>query len=196
MLDVKSIMNLTSIHGFHSSSELHGYLLQHEQFMPLAGVMFDNPIEVNLPNETNNLRCKLQFPAELRFPIKPLDTGWRLNLLYPEFPSTVPRRPRSATGGPPSYYDEQFIALQSAISIAFIKLQKNESIVLPEIQLQRFPYPATNIDSFFNYGDTAITLVFMFILLPMIHGSVRVSLKMFPTLTIIFYCEKLEKKQN
>lgn len=91
------------------------------------------------------LSYSLRFPAELRTSLvpsylRPDDFNWQTNLLFPN-DVYANRYPEDDDGGPPSYINEGFLALQNAIHSAFTVInQANQS--MPEIQMQRFPTPS------------------------------------------------------
>lgn len=69
--------------------------------------------------------------------------NWKTNLLFPENDFS-PRYPDDVYGGLPSYYQEGFLAVQNAIAAAFIENHQSEKeqLPIPDIRMNRFPYPA------------------------------------------------------
>lgn len=74
--------------------------------------------------------------------------NWFTDQIFPMFQESLPRNQQSDDGGiPPGYYKEGFLAIQNALSSTFIShnmLDKNMTV--PEIFIQRFPYPAYKSD--------------------------------------------------
>jgi len=110
----------------------------------LVGVRFDN-IKPNstLPKSTT---VKLRYPCHLRVTKKSLmsfdtiEANWRTYLMFPLYQTFGPRHKSENDGGEPGYLSESFLYLQNQISNALIRYWAPGEY-LPEIELQRFPYP-------------------------------------------------------
>lgn len=64
-------------------------------------------------------------------------------MIYPSDNYNSPRNLANDDGGPPSYYQEGFLAIQNTIASAFISMSGNQ---MPEILVKRFPYPPYTSD--------------------------------------------------
>lgn len=138
-------MGINQTLSFDCAEELGRYLTEQEyNYGVLAGVSFDMSINKTDDDLPEHLIFSLRFRTRLEV------NAWKTNSLFPQFQEGGPRNLYSSTGGPPNYYNDQFIALQSAISMAFIKSLQDVDEELPEIVLQRFPYPATTVDTMAN----------------------------------------------
>lgn len=75
-----------------------------------------------------------------------MNFSWHTNLLYPLYTRGGPHQKHSDSGGSPFYYDDAFLAIQDRISNFFIRTsceyaECEFSDAMPEIRIQRFPYP-------------------------------------------------------
>ncbi|XP_063704504.1 phospholipid-transporting ATPase ABCA3-like [Culicoides brevitarsis] len=118
---------------------------------------------------TNNVFVGVEFPEDyatitalpkdfeftLRFPyeLRTTDSGafvelsnWFTDLLFPAFQLDGPRnRDRNDGGLPPGYFREGFIPVQAAISRAYTEAMRGDGTQqdeIPDIYMQRYPYPA------------------------------------------------------
>ncbi|XP_055683327.1 phospholipid-transporting ATPase ABCA3 isoform X3 [Lutzomyia longipalpis] len=117
---------------------------------PFAGIVFRDEY-ASLGALPDHLDYTIRFPAELRTRRNQddvLSSNWQTGRLFPEFQSIGPRNRNSSDGGiPPGYYREGFAAIQHAVSITFIEMKKtNPSTIIPDIFLQRLPYPPFTLD--------------------------------------------------
>ncbi|XP_065093711.1 phospholipid-transporting ATPase ABCA1-like [Ochlerotatus camptorhynchus] len=140
-----SALGIPTCDGFNSSLEMQRALVNASY---LCGIDFgDNSKSISkLSNATT---FKLRFPAELRFPSQgqPLN-DWNTNNLATTF-SVSNIAPLIADGGPPSYWEEQFLAVQTAVSRALIGKLAPEANLPPSMNIQRLPYPTTVDDDLF-----------------------------------------------
>lgn len=173
------MMNLKAIEGYDNELLLQNYLLTNEVYRPLAGIIFDESISGNLSTLPMDLDFKLMFPGECRlFPKRVLnkeDYNWQTNFLYDKSVINEPRTVDTPHGGPPSYYKEKFLSIQSAVSLAYIRSKQKRNVTLPKVRIQRFLYPAITFDYFLNYANIVITLIVLFIFLPSIMGTIKVK---------------------
>lgn len=76
--------------------------------------------------------------------------NWFTDLIFPQFQESLPRNEMADDGGlPPGYYKEGFLTIQSALSREFLKrveADTEKNVTIPEIYVQRFPYPAYKSD--------------------------------------------------
>lgn len=92
-----------------------------------------------------------RYPPAIRFAPKNQTLGglqgwyWHTNRLFWPFPLPGPRNPDSNDGGAPEgYNNEYFLGVQQEISYAIINKFREKplnSTDLPNITMQRFPYP-------------------------------------------------------
>ena len=122
------------------------------------------------------------FPSALRYlnaiddVAKPDTYNWPTNHLYSSTPISGPRNYESDTGGiPPGYYTEKFVALQSAISLAFVKTATPAALKLPTIFLQRFSYPKTVFNPGFNTFDSWIPTATTFCFSNLCSSGIKAS---------------------
>lgn len=112
-----------------------------------------------------NLAYSLRFPAELRTSllpsyVRPEDFSWQTNLLFPNDGYTN-RFPYEDDGGPPSYTMEGFLAIQNAITKAFVDINKSLDETMPDIRMQRFPTPSHTLNLFATELQMLMPLFFL-----------------------------------
>lgn len=126
-----------------------------------------------------HLMYSLRFPSELRTPPpglnQPLIFNWHTNLLYPLFSTGGPRQREDNDGGMLWYFREGFVPLQDAIARAFTDIKCNASsscdrTELPEILMQRYPYPPYTFDVLLQGLETIVSF---FILLSFIYPTIN-----------------------
>lgn len=139
----------TDVMSLKNSTELERYLMENELF---CGVVFDDSLS-NISKLPNNLTYALRFPAELRaIPpqlkrIAAFAGNWRTEVLFDQFLGNRPRNLRENDGGVPSgYAREGFLQVQNAIERSFIALTSGSNEEIPEINVQRYPYPPYTLD--------------------------------------------------
>ena len=182
MSDVRIAMELKRIQPFTNSKEMRNYLIENEEKRPLAAVAFDECISPGDRTLPKNLKFDIIFPSELRYlnaideQLEPDDHNWQTNNLYPLRPLIGLRNHENATGGvPPGYYTEKFVALQSAISLAFIKASTSESQPIPTISLKRFPHPPMVFDNTLTDLHTLLPVVTFLAFACICSKSIQVS---------------------
>lgn len=110
------------------------------------------------------LAYTIRFPAELRTVSATTSiflANWRTDLLFPLFQRGGPRNKAWDDGGiPPGYYREGFVQIQNAISSAFIGLI-TKTASLPDIFLQRYPYPAYTQDELLEGLEQFVSLIIL-----------------------------------
>lgn len=125
-----------------------------------------------------HLSYELRFPSELRTPPdnvnQALIFNWHTNLLYPLFSTGGPRGREDNDGGVVWYFREGFVPVQDAIARAFTKLSCTDPAcqnqTLPEIVMQRFPYPPFTLDVLLQGLETIVSF---FILLSFIYPCIN-----------------------
>ncbi|XP_059011321.1 phospholipid-transporting ATPase ABCA3-like [Mustela lutreola] len=163
---VKNTLNINfTVRGFSSEAQFEKYV-QYEKkptVRVVAAIVFDHDFK------NSDDRLPLQVKYHLRFGTGTertsdflsslVDTGWQTHILFPEVPDIGPRNPLSNDGGDPGYIREGFLLLQHIIDQAIITYHNgeaaermlNDAIIL----LNRFPYPAYYMDSFW-YSFSAL----------------------------------------
>ncbi|KAL5277954.1 ABCA3.2 family protein [Megaselia abdita] len=148
----------TSAHK--NSDELELYLKQNNI---LSGVQFQDHL-VNITEYPKHLDFALRFPSELRSSSQyTFIFNWLTNQLFPTFELPGPRNKDDVDGGIPSgYIREGFLPIQNAISRAFIKEASTEKITkLPEIVVQRYPYPEYLNDPLLQGLETMVSMIIL-----------------------------------
>ena len=136
----------------------------------LAGIVF-------IDGEVHGLTYKIRMPSSLRNSkdnstkkISAFQTGsgtWQTKSVFPlTFDGLGPRTNKSISGGPPDYYKEGFLAIQSAIDHAFtVQKLKEQNITRTlssmQIDMQRFPYPDYLRDPFIAAIQNSLPLLLM-----------------------------------
>lgn len=124
-----------------------------------------------------NLQYVLRFPSESRTPTitEPLIFNWHTNLLYPLFSTGGPRSKEDVYGGMPFYFQDGFLPIQDAIARSFTELSCRrhsncENGTLPDIKMQRYPYPPHILDVLLQGLETIVSF---FILLSFIYPCIN-----------------------
>lgn len=114
----------------------------------------------NITEMPKQLFYSLRFPSELRSLAKyigPSILNWHTFVLFPMYATSGPRGRDDNDGGPPWYYREGFIPIQDAIARAFIKHKSGNE--MPDVLLQRLPYPPFNKDILLEGLKSLVSLV-------------------------------------
>lgn len=106
---------------------------------------------------------------------EPLIFNWHTNLLYPLFSTGGPRSKEDVYGGMPFYFQDGFLPIQDAIARSFTEMsckqQSNcENGTLPDIKMQRYPYPPHILDVLLQGLETIVSF---FILLSYIYPCIN-----------------------
>lgn len=150
--------------SFANPTELEKFMMSNQSFV---GVVFDqDSSQDSLPQD---FTYRLRFPAGLRtVSVSASINTWDTSKLFPPRVDTQgPRNKDSNAGGDPGYILEGFMAVQNAISSNYIKLAATSNATdLPDIELQRFPYPPYIDDPIIEWMQPSvgilIVLAFMF----------------------------------
>ncbi|XP_034472561.1 ATP-binding cassette sub-family A member 3 isoform X2 [Drosophila innubila] len=124
--------------GFEDAKTLQTSVTSSNAF---AGIEFDQSWSdlVELPEK---FKYTLRFPSELRTTTYKFGLTWLTMRLFPVIDTTGPRNLRDNDGGiPVGYLREGFLPIQHALSMSFIR-QKSGQDELPEVVMQRYPYPS------------------------------------------------------
>uniref|UniRef100_A0A336L4T4 CSON004232 protein n=1 Tax=Culicoides sonorensis TaxID=179676 RepID=A0A336L4T4_CULSO len=144
---IKTTQKIT-VEGKKNSSDLNFSLITSK---PITGIEF-NDILTNVTRIPQNLDFTLRFPYELRNDRSNFVAlfNWFTDLIFPQFQENLPRNEKTDDGGlPPGYAREGFLTMQNVISREFIEriqMEGDENFTVPEIFVQRFPYPAYKSD--------------------------------------------------
>ncbi|XP_060661353.1 phospholipid-transporting ATPase ABCA3 isoform X1 [Drosophila nasuta] len=111
----------------------------------------------NMPDQ---LQFSLRFPFELRT-VSVFQNLWYTGRLFDTYTKGGPREPEINTGGNPSYINEEFLPVQHALSKTFIQL-KSKVDDLPDIQMQRYPFPSYVDDQFLQHVGEMMAMLIMF----------------------------------
>ncbi|KAJ6632964.1 Phospholipid-transporting ATPase ABCA3, partial [Pseudolycoriella hygida] len=126
----------------------------------LVGLNFHIDDMVDIPA---HLEYSVRLPSELRTgQFNPAINNWRTDLLFPRFEILGPRNRLSDNGGiPPGYFQEGFLAIQNAIANQFLQMKSNMAESMPEIHIQRYPYPPYIRDVLLTGLETLVSLIIL-----------------------------------
>lgn len=131
---VDQILEPIDIAGFENTQRMEDFFRLNYS---LAGVEFPENYK-DLDTLPNNVTVALRFPGEMRTlqdDFTAFWANWATELMFPAFQIAGAReRERDDAGYPANYYNESFIAVQSAVSRAII-LERDASFALPDIYL-------------------------------------------------------------
>lgn len=74
----------------------------------------------------------------------------------------MPRNLDYVDGGPPSYYSEGFLAIQNAVTRAFVSVNPNSKAQMPDVLIKRFPYPSYTANFYWNLLQVILPLFVLF----------------------------------
>ncbi|XP_065093714.1 phospholipid-transporting ATPase ABCA3-like [Ochlerotatus camptorhynchus] len=143
-----------SLESYASSRDLEGLLVQQNYFV---GVEFDDNL-ANITTLPERIHFSLRFPAETR-QWRWLFGNWRTNLLVVPFSPGI-RNKDFSDGGGPSYYNEGFIGMQTALSAAIVAVHDPE-INTKEVRLRRIPYPPFHEDKLLPAMEQLLPLIIL-----------------------------------
>ncbi|XP_030379886.1 ATP-binding cassette sub-family A member 3 isoform X2 [Scaptodrosophila lebanonensis] len=130
-------LNMTGYTGFDNAAELENALVGQNVF---AGIQFDDDW-ANLDELPKKFHYAIRFPAESRTASYNIGLTWLTMRLFPIIDLTGPRNPSSDDGGlPVGYLREGFLPVQHALTMAYLR-QMSGNATLPEVVMQRYPYP-------------------------------------------------------
>ncbi|XP_032594289.1 phospholipid-transporting ATPase ABCA3 isoform X2 [Drosophila grimshawi] len=155
MGDAASSLNMTWI-GVDTAADLENDVATKRGF---AGVIFDQSMAGNVLSDS--LKYTLRFPSELRTTSFNIGLTWLTMRLFPMIDLTGPRNLEDGDGGiPVGYLREGFLPVQNAISMAYIR-QKSNMDVIPEVVMQRYPYPAFTFDPLLQGLSSLMSLIIL-----------------------------------
>ncbi|XP_053689795.1 phospholipid-transporting ATPase ABCA3-like [Sabethes cyaneus] len=128
------------IKAFNDTESMYNFLITNNI---LAGIEFNDSM-ANITQLPDEMTFALRFPSEMRttrLPGAEFWANWRTFLTFPPFQTYGARAVNYSDGGyPANYYAEGFASVQNAITRALLEM-KNNSVALPVVGLERFPYP-------------------------------------------------------
>ncbi|XP_035791057.1 ATP-binding cassette sub-family A member 3-like [Anopheles albimanus] len=133
-----------NVRGFGNGTALQNFLLVSNAF---AGIEFDIRLNrsVTLPSQ---LSYRLRFPGEQRAQFV-VGHSWQTDRRWGGRADGGARFSEDSDGGPsPGYFREGFLSLQHFIFKAYAEQLKVIDEPVPDVYLQRFPYPPFREDSF------------------------------------------------
>ncbi|KAJ6646771.1 Phospholipid-transporting ATPase ABCA3 [Pseudolycoriella hygida] len=160
MQNVSKSLNLLAPIGVSDENQLESMFIKDGL---IAAVRFHHSPSINeMPKD---LSYSLKFPSELRttdLPSvnKPHEYNWHTDLLF-DGNMNLPRYLGYEDGGPPSYHDEGFLAIQNAVARAFISINGNRT-QMPDVLVKRFPYPAYTSNEYWGILQVILPLIFLF----------------------------------
>ncbi|XP_053658365.1 phospholipid-transporting ATPase ABCA3-like [Anopheles marshallii] len=155
---VDQILEPIDIAGFDNGQRMEDFFRLNYS---LAGVEFPESFS-NIDTLPDNVTVSLRFPGEMRTlqdDFTAFWANWATELMFPAFQIAGAReRERDDGGYPANYYNESFITVQSAVSRALI-LERDPSFALPDIYLNRFPYPPYYSDPLLTGFENLLPLI-------------------------------------
>ncbi|XP_017106501.2 phospholipid-transporting ATPase ABCA3 isoform X1 [Drosophila bipectinata] len=124
-----------------------------------AGIQFDDSWSGydTLPDD---FRFSLRFPSELRTATIAIANTWLTMRLFPTIDLTGPRNEGDDDGGiPVGYLREGFLPLQHQLTMAFLRNKTNGE--LPDIYMQRYPYPSYIFDPLLEGMSSIMSLIIL-----------------------------------
>ncbi|KAH8326811.1 hypothetical protein KR059_012458 [Drosophila kikkawai] len=128
-----------------------------------AGIQFDDAWAnvTNIAQLPQDFHFALRFPSELRTATIAIANTWLTMRLFPTIDLTGPRNEKDEDGGiPPGYLREGFLPLQHQLSMAYIRQRSGEQ-ELPEVVMQRYPYPAYIYDPLLEGMSSIMSLIIL-----------------------------------
>lgn len=120
-----------------------------------------------------NLEYSLRFPGEMRTNKSHL---WNTESLFPESATIQLTNPDDKDGGHPAdYYREGFLTLQNAIFKAILEKISVKSSPIPDIFLQRFPYPTYRVNFFIALMEKLLPFILTCCFLCIFSNTVKVT---------------------
>uniref|UniRef100_A0A8D8MPF5 ATP-binding cassette sub-family A member 3 n=2 Tax=Culex pipiens TaxID=7175 RepID=A0A8D8MPF5_CULPI len=141
--------------GMPNARSLESSLMDNDT---LVGVEFDDSLAsaAMLPEK---LTFALRFPGELRTSFSNVFPNWETRLLMVPFSPQL-RFPYTDAGGYPEYYNEDFLNVQTAISKSII-MEFNANVELPEVYINRYPYPPYYDDPILQAMEQLLSLIIL-----------------------------------
>ncbi|KAL7744177.1 hypothetical protein ACLKA6_009151 [Drosophila palustris] len=142
--------------GFEDAAALETGVIASNAF---AGVEFDQSWS-GLKELPEKFKYTLRFPGELRSATG-IFFNWLTMRLFPVLDTIGPRNDDNDDGGTPvGYLAEGFLPIQHALSMSYIR-QKSGQDELPEVVMQRYPYPKYIFDPLLEAMGAMVSLIIM-----------------------------------
>lgn len=110
----------------------------------------------------DDFRFSLRFPSELRTATIAIANTWLTMRLFPTIDLTGPRNEADDDGGiPVGYLREGFLPLQHQLTMAFLRSKANGTGELPDIYMQRYPYPSYIFDPLLEGMSSIMSLIIL-----------------------------------
>ncbi|XP_058833503.1 phospholipid-transporting ATPase ABCA1-like isoform X2 [Topomyia yanbarensis] len=158
------------IKGFDNPQELEYFLMASHSFV---GVQFDERY-IKLTGLPMVLNYTLRFPGELRAQFGITHT-WRTNSRFASRPDGGARFYRYDDGGPsPGYFREGFLSIQHFIFQSYVSIVRPVGVIdeeLPDVVVQRFPYPPFMED---NFPSSLTTFLPISVMLAFIYPCISI----------------------
>lgn len=172
---IKSL-DINGIVGVKNAEDVEK-IVQEKDF--LAGVLFDHSDKIRkLPKE---LSYTLRFPSESRIEFTSF-SNWQTDLLFEQFAGGGPRGNdvnNPDEGDAPFYFADGFLSIQDAIARSFIEIKciesgcKNNGSPIPNVRMQRYPYPPYIKDVLLQGLDNVLAIFIMLSFVYTIISTVR-----------------------
>ncbi|XP_029725464.2 phospholipid-transporting ATPase ABCA3 [Aedes albopictus] len=153
MTEAAESLNITTI-SFPNAQALE-FNLRSQNI--LTGVEFSDSLS-NATSLPEQVSFSLRFPGRLRSP-GGLVWDWSTTVLMEPY-SPRPRSRFSDDGGPPSYFEENFISVQAAVSASIIR-ERSPAVEIPPVFVQRYPYPPYMDDPVVQSMEQMLSLILM-----------------------------------
>lgn len=167
METVSEVLNLTH-RGFPTRQALEDYLSMQPHY-PFACVQFSD-------SQANATELPHNFDYDLRFPsMRRMGSGnWNTDRISRSISPSILWGALDPMAYSP-YFTEGFLAVQNVISMTFIKETRiNSSQEIPEIRIQRQPFPADRMDFAVNLMGDLLSAVLIISFLPSCMNMTKV----------------------
>ncbi|XP_053687488.1 phospholipid-transporting ATPase ABCA3-like [Sabethes cyaneus] len=155
---VQQIREPLTVQAFSNAIEMENFLRSNNT---LVGIEFPDTYRT-LNTLPDKVTYALRFPSEMRTfqdDFTAFWANWFTELMFPQFQMAGARNNERADGGyPANYFNESFIAVQSAVDRAIL-LERNPNMELTPMFLRRFPYPPYYSDPLLTGLENLLPLV-------------------------------------
>lgn len=161
--------------GFDTEDAMVDFLTSNrgskDSLTSLGGIVFTN---IGDGNNATSLRNDISFKIRLSGVPRLESAGaqfqqestWGTGLLFPQFLAPGPRDGNNSYNPKPAYYEEGFLTLQNALTLAIIAELNPDVRSLPayaqlDVRMQRFPFPPYIDDLFLSVLQTQLPFIVM-----------------------------------